>query len=82
MSIKYRKKLLAERIHANRGTLPRLGNYQSSRFKPIVLTMGGNKVELSHEEYEEYIKEVKLKEDPSSKPSQPKFDQMTGEPLE
>ena len=81
MSKEFVNKWLAANRKANKGRLGRLGTYQSSKFKSVVLTIDGQKIELSHKEYEDYI--TKLKEE-KLKPvdSQKRFDPLTGEPLE
>ena len=80
MSKNLTKKWLAELIHANRGRMTGRGNYQTSRFKAVVLTIDGQKVELDRREYEAYI--AKIKEE-KRKPidEQKRFDPLTGEPL-
>ena len=59
MSKEYRQKWLASKLRANKGRLTRLGNYQSSKYKSVVLTIEGNKVELDREEYDEYVRKIK-----------------------
>ena len=80
MSKTFRKKWLADLQKANKGRLSRLGSYQSSKFKSIVLTVDGQKVELTRKEYEDYIAKIKAEK---LKPgdAQKKFDPLTGEPL-
>ena len=74
------KKWLAELIQANKGRMKGSGNYQTSKFKSVVLTIDGQKVELEREEYEAYIAKVKGEK---RKPidEQKRFDPLTGEPL-
>lgn len=74
------KKWLDELIHANRGRMKGSGNYQASKFKSIVLTIDGQKVELDRDQYKEYIAKIKgQKREPIEK--QKRFDPLTGEPL-
>ena len=79
MSSEYRKWLATQR-KANTGRMKGFGNYQSSKYKSIVLTVDGKKVELTREEYDKYI--AKLKEE-KRKPveTQKRFDPLTGEPI-
>ena len=81
MSKEFRKKKLADFHKANKGRLLRLGNYQSSKFKSIVLSIDGQRVELNRKEYEDYIAKLKAEK---RKPvdTQKRFDPLTGEPLE
>ena len=80
MSKSFRKKWLADLHKANKGKLSRLGSYQSSKFKSVVLTIDGKKIELNHEEYEDYIAKIKAEKTNSVAP-QKRFDPLTGEPL-
>ncbi len=59
MSKEFKKKWLASRIKANKGRLSRLGSYQSSKFKSVVLTIDGQKVELDRQEYDEYVQKIR-----------------------
>ena len=59
MSKEFKKKWLASRIKANKGRLSRLGSYQSSKYKPIVLTIDGQKVELDRTEYGQYVEKIR-----------------------
>jgi len=83
MSKEFKRKWLAGRISANKGRLGGLGSYQSSKFKSVVLTIDGQKVELNNEEYEKYVKQIKNDNinESTKETSKPKFDPMTGEPL-
>ena len=75
MSKEFKKKWLASRIQASKGRLSTLGSYQSSKFKSVVLTIDGQKVELDQEEYDEYvkgIKEAKIKSRKSIEPDRAK----------
>lgn len=74
------KKWLDELIRANKGRMKGSGNYQQSKFKSIVLTIDGQKIELNRDQYQEYI--AKIKEE-KRKPveTQNRFDPLTGEPL-
>ena len=81
MSKNFRKKWLADKHKANKGRLTRLGSYQSSRFKSVVLTIGGKNVELTREEYDEYVKKIKEGKLTSADSNPKGFDPKTGEPL-
>ena len=74
------KKWLDELIHANKGRMKGSGNYQASKFKSIVLTIDGQKIELDRDQYQEYIAKIKQEK---AKPveTQKRFDPLTGEPL-
>lgn len=81
MSKEYRKKWLADKQKANKGRLTRLGSYQSSKYKSIVLTIDGQKVELNRLDYAEYIKGIKVAKLASADSESKGFDPKTGEPL-
>ena len=74
-------KWLAAKRKANKGRLGRLGSYQSSKYKAIVLTIDGKKVEFDRYEYKEYIANIQAKK-LEAKDTQKRFDPLTGEPLE
>ena len=80
MSSTFIRKQLAELRNANKGNMRGYGNYQSSKFKSVVLTIDGKKVELSREDYDAYIAKIK-EEKRKSVETQKGFDPKTGEPL-
>ncbi len=74
------KSWLAANRKANKGRLGRLGSYQTSKYKAVVLTIDGKNVEFTRAEYEEYIANIKEKKREVAD-TKKRFDPVTGEPL-